>query len=120
MTEAFSISARLRSFRYAFSGFCTLLKEQHNARIHLLATAVVFGIAAYLEVGRIEWALLLLCIALVWLAEAVNTALEYLADAAVPDQHPLIGKAKDVAAAGVLICAVLAAAVAAVVFIPYL
>ena len=59
-------------------------------------------------------------IALVWVAEGLNSALEYLCDAAVPEQNELIGKAKDVAAGAVLISALVALCVAALVFIPYL
>ena len=58
--------------------------------------------------------------ALVWLAEGMNTALEHMCDAAVPEQHPLIGKAKDVAAASVLVTAGFAAAIGLLVFLPYL
>jgi diacylglycerol kinase len=120
VSKPFSVTDRARSFRYAFSGVTTLLREQHNARIHLLAAVLVVAAAAYLEVNRIEWAVLLLCIALVWTAEALNSALEYLCDAAVAEEHPLIGKAKDVAAAGVLVCALVAAVIAVLVFMPYL
>ena len=119
MREAFSMKARARSFRYAFKGVATLLREQHNARIHLLAAALVIALAAYLEVNRVEWAVLLLCIALVWMAEALNSAMEYLCDAAVAKEHPLIGKAKDAAAAGVLVCALVAAVIGGLIFIPY-
>jgi diacylglycerol kinase (ATP) len=114
----FSVSERLRSFRFALAGIRTLLAEQHNARIHLLATVVVVAAAAYFDVSPAEWLALMLAVALVWLAEAMNSALEYLCDAAVPEQHALIRKAKDVAAGGVLICAGFAAVVAAVVFLP--
>ena len=120
MSAGFSLRARLQSFRFALAGLRTLLLEQHNTRIHLLATVLVLLLAWLLEVTAPEWLALLLTIALVWLAEAMNTALEYLADAAVPQQHDLIRKAKDVAAAGVLICALVAVAVAALVFLPRL
>ena len=120
MPKPFSVGARLDSFRHAFAGIATLLREQHNARIHLLATLAVLALAFWLEVSRLEWLALLIAIALVWVAEALNTALEYLCDAAVPDDHELIAKAKDVAAAGVLICAVVAAVIGALVFVPYL
>jgi diacylglycerol kinase len=119
VSERFSVAARVRSFGYAFKGLATLVREQHNARIHLLATLVVGGAAVYLQVSRLDWLILLLTVVLVWLAEAINTALEYLADATVPEQHPLVGKAKDVAAAGVLLCAAVAVVVAGLVFIPY-
>lgn len=119
MTRSFSLAARLASFRHAFAGIATLLREEHNARIHLLATAVVLALAWQLQVSKGEWLALLLVIGLVWLAEALNSALEYLCDSLVPQQHEQIAKAKDVAAAGVLICALIAVIVGALIFLPY-
>ena len=119
MTEAFTLQARRNSFVHAFRGIKTLLVEQHNARIHLLATALVIFAAYYLGVSAGDWIALLLAIALVWAAEAINSALEYLCDAAVPEHHDLVGKAKDVAAAGVLVCALVSVVIAALVFLPY-
>ena len=120
MSGRFSLRRRLASFRHAVRGIGSLLREEHNARIHLAATAVVIATGFFLEVSRMDWALLLIAIALVWLAEALNSALEYLADVAHPDQHPLIGKAKDVAAGGVLLVAIAAVAIGLLVFLPYL
>ena len=51
-------------------------------------------------------------------AEALNTALEALADRVAPDQHPLVAKAKDVAAGGVLLAAVAAAVMGLLVLGP--
>ena len=120
MSKSFSLRARMQSFRHALAGLPILLREQHNTRIHLLASALVSGLALWLGVSSVEWVLLLLSIALVWLAEALNSALEYLADAAIPEQHELVRKAKDVAASGVLICAAIAVLAGALVFAPYL
>ena len=114
----FSVRARLASFRYAFDGLKTLLLEQHNARIHLLASIAVLCLAGLLDLATEQWLWLVLAMVLVWAAEAVNTALEYLADAAVPEQHPLIKKANDVAAAAVLITAVGASIIGALVLLP--
>ncbi len=116
----FRLADRLASFRYALRGLAELLRHQHNTRIHLLATGLALGLAAWLQLARGDWVALLLAIALVWIAEALNTALEYLADAAVPEQHPLIAKAKDVAAAAVLIAALVAALIGLIVFLPAL
>lgn len=110
--------ARLRSFGNAFRGAATLLAEPH-ARIHAVATALTLGLGAHLGLERRDWQALLLTIALVWLAEGLNTALEYVSDAAVPRPHPLIGKAKDVAAAAVLITAFFAVLMAGLIFGPY-
>jgi diacylglycerol kinase (ATP) len=57
---------------------------------------------------------------MVWLGEALNTALELLADEVSLEQRPLIGKAKDVAAAGVLIASLASLAVAGVILLRHL
>ena len=77
-------------------------------------------LAAYLGVPRVEWALLVFAIALVWVAEGLNTGIEFLADAAVPDPHSLIKHAKDVAAGAVLLASIAAAVIGALVFLPHL
>lgn len=68
------------------------------------------------DVSRLEWLALLICIGLVFAAEALNSAVEELADALHPDDHPGIGRAKDVAASGVLLAALVAAAVGLLIF----
>lgn len=103
---AASLTARLRSFVYAGRGIRVLLVSQGNARIHALATLSVVGLGAALRVSRLEWAALVLAIATVWATEALNTALEFVCDVASPEFHPLVEKAKDVAAGAVLIAAV--------------
>ena len=113
------LHARIRSFGFAFKGIGQLVATQPNAQIHLVATIVVVGMGFWCEVSRGEWCILLLCMALVWAAEAFNTALENLTDLVSPDYHPLAGKAKDVAAAAVLISAIFAATIAAIIFVPY-
>jgi len=59
-------------------------------------------------------------ISIVWTAEALNTAFEFLADAASPSFHPLVRDAKDVAAGAVLLTAAAAAVIGGIVFWPYL
>lgn len=119
-TTNFSIQARLRSFVYAGRGIRTMLASQHNARIHALATLLVVGAGLLLSITRIEWLILILTMVSVWTAEALNTALEFLCDVASPDFHPLVEKAKDVAAGAVLICAAGATATGLFVFGPRL
>lgn len=82
-----------------------MLKSQHNAWIHAITTGMVIFAGFYFHVTALEWCLLILAIMSVWAAEGFNTALEFLADASSPDYHPLVGKAKDVAAGAVLIAA---------------
>ena len=56
---------------------------------------------------------------MVWTAEAMNTSLEFLADVAYPEIHPLVRDAKDVAAGAVLISAIGAAVIGTIVFWPH-
>lgn len=118
MTEKFSIKARLHSIRYALNGLKILWSEQHNARVHLLITLFVMVLALILRMPLSQWPILLLLIAIVWVAEALNSAIEYLCDKVTLEQDPLIGKAKDVAAAGVLIASVIAACGGLFLFLP--
>jgi diacylglycerol kinase len=116
--EPFSLRRRALSFRYAWRGLVFVVRSQHNAWIHALATVAVLVAAALLGIRRDEWALLVLSMALVWSAEAVNTAVEALGDAVSPEWRPAVGRAKDAAAAAVLICAVGALVVGGLVFVP--
>ena len=105
---------------YALQGIVDLLRHQHNARLHAFVAAVVVVLGLLFSVQRWEWAVLVLAIGGVWTAEAINTAIEYLADACHPEQHPLIKRAKDVAAAAVLLFSLAALVVGLVIFMPYL
>ena len=112
--------AFLKSLGFALQGVVFLLRSQRNARIHLLATVLVCTAGAYFHLSRAEWLGIVVAMVLVWSAEAFNTAIEELADALHPESHPGIGRAKDVAAAAVLIAAGGAAAIGMLVFIPHL
>ena len=116
----FSLLARLKSIKDALAGITLLLKNEHNSRVHLAATVLVISMAFYLSVSAMEWALLAIAITMVWSAEGFNTALEYLCDKVSPEHDELIGQAKDVAAAAVLLTAIGAVVIGALVFIPYL
>lgn len=118
--RSFSLAARLRSFVYAGRGVITMLRSQHNAWIHAVATCVVVALGIAVHVPRLEWLALILAIVSVWTAEAINTAFEFLCDVASPEFHPLVENAKDVAAGAVLVCATGAAATGLLVLGPRL
>lgn len=116
----FSAKDRIRSFGHAGNGLRVLISGQHNAWIHATLTGVAIGLGFALRISGLEWCAIVIVIALVWVAEGCNTALELLADAAVPEQNEKIGQAKDTAAGAVLVAAIAAATVAAIVFLPRL
>ena len=100
-----TLVGRLKSFGYAGNGIRLMLISQQNAWLHALATLLVVVLGVILHITFLEWCLITLAIIAVWTAEAMNTALEFLADVASPEFNPLVGKAKDVAAGAVLITA---------------
>ena len=110
----------LKSLGFAWRGLERLAKEERNARIHLAASIGVVLVASLLPLNRNEWLWLLLGIAMVWMAELVNSAIERLTDLASPGLHPLAGAAKDFAAAAVLVAALFCLAIAALVLLPHL
>jgi diacylglycerol kinase (ATP) len=89
----FSLAARARGFGYAWRGLVYLATTQHNAWIHLAVAALVIAAAVHFRIDRWELAWLILAIGLVLAAEAMNTAVEVLADTLAPDFNPGIGRA---------------------------
>ncbi len=121
----FTVRGRVRSFRHAFAGLLFVMRSQHNAWLHAVATVLALLLAGVLHVaakplGAGEWADLVLAILVVWVAEAFNTGLEVLSDAVSDRRHPTVKIAKDVAAGAVLMAAIGAVAVGAVLFVPRL
>jgi diacylglycerol kinase (ATP) len=108
----------MRSFGYAFRGVAMMLALQANARIHALATVVVVVAGFLVGLKSWEWCAVVGAIGLVWTAEGLNTALEALTDLVSPGEHPLAGRAKDVAAGAVLCAAIAAVVIGAIVFVP--
>ncbi|XZF12636.1 diacylglycerol kinase family protein [Chitinophagaceae bacterium MMS25-I14] len=113
-----TLRSRAGSLRYAFAGISYLLKKEPNMRIHALASllVIVAGICRHITTG--QWTSIVLCIALVWFAEAVNTALELTCDLYTENRyHPLVKNIKDIAAGAVLILSVGSVAVALFIFL---
>jgi diacylglycerol kinase (ATP) len=112
------IKTRLLSFRHAFSGLSYVIRTQRNAWIHSVATILVIILAFWLSLPAFQWAILIITIAMVWMAEFINTALEAVVDLASPQKHPLAKVGKDVGAAAVLISAVGAAIIGILILGP--
>lgn len=116
----FEFSGWLRPFRHAFRGLRRMIACQHNAWIHAVATIAVAAAGFVVRLAGAEWCWIILAIASVWTAEALNTAFEFLADVASPKFHPLVRDAKDVAAGAVLGTAATAVIIGLIVFGPRL
>jgi undecaprenol kinase len=99
------------AFRYAFAGLAAAWRSERNLRIHAAIAAAVVVAGAVLRLPAAAWAILFLAVALVVSAELLNAAVETVVDLVSPEDHPLAKRAKDVAAAGVLVAAAGAVAV---------
>ena len=108
-----------RSFGCAIAGLLWLVRTQRNARIHLAASVLVISAGVISHLDRIEWALIALAIAMVFAAEALNTAVEHLADRITTQTDEHIRRAKDLAAGAVLAAAAAAAILGGCVFWPH-
>jgi diacylglycerol kinase (ATP) len=118
--EKFSLRSRIRSFRYAIAGILKFVRQEHNARIHAVATVAVIIAGIIFHVSYLEAATLAVVTGGVWITEMLNTCMERMADVVHPAVHPTIKFIKDLAAGAVLVAAITAVVVALFIFIPKL
>jgi diacylglycerol kinase len=110
----------VRSFGYAFAGLAHFVRTQRNARIEIVAALIACALGAWLRIGREDWAILTLTIAMVLILEGVNTAIEIAVDLSTPQVHPMAKTAKDIAAGMVLLAAIASIVVGIAIFAPLL
>ena len=109
--------ARLGSIGFALQGILQLVKQEPNAKIHFLATIGVVTAGFIRHLSTHEWMGLVVAIALVWIAEAFNTAIEILCDLWCKEEyHPKVKIIKDLSAAGVLIASLASICIGILVF----
>jgi len=99
------IYSRISAFGHAFRGWWHVLKTQHNAWIHSVFATIVIIIGLWVGLKPLDWAVIVLTIAMVFTAEFINTAIEAVVDLASPVHHPLAKVGKDVGAGAVLVAA---------------
>jgi diacylglycerol kinase len=111
---------RATSFRNAFSGLRRLVTTERHFQLQLLAAGCAVILAGLLGFSRVEWAILVITIGLVLVAEGVNSAIERTLDAITPGFHPLAKAAKDISAGAVLIAAIASVIIALLLYVPKL
>ena len=109
---------RIQSFVYAGRGIRLVFSSEANMKIHIVVASLVVICGFIFQISTPEWIACLLCIGLVFGAEMINTAIEDVVDLASPDHHELAGKAKDIAAGAVLICAIVSVIIGILIFLP--
>lgn len=114
------VKGRWRSFLYAVNGIKLFFSAGTNMYINFTAVVVVSAAGFYFDITDTEWMLVILCFALNIAAEGFNTALEQLADLLHPEQHPAVGRLKDLAAGSVLVFTIASFIIAAIIFGKYI
>jgi diacylglycerol kinase (ATP) len=118
--KGFTFRKRLAGFNYAFRGIRLLLRREHNAWLHSLAVVCAVTAGFLLKISVMEWIAVVIACGCVFAAEALNTAIEKLADAVSPEYNEAIRHVKDLSAGGVLLMAVAAAIAGVLIFLPKL
>jgi diacylglycerol kinase (ATP) len=113
------LKQRIQAFKVAFAGLFAGLRHETHMRLHAAAAIMVILLALNFSVTRLEWFVILICIALVISLELVNSALERLCDLVHPQQHPAVKHIKDLAAAAVLVAALASAVIGLLIFVPH-
>lgn len=111
-------TSRLASLRYALSGWLYMMRYQKNTRIQAVASLAVLLLGLWLQISAVEWAVITVAVALVWMAEFLNAAIEAAVNLASPELNPMAKIGKDVAAAAVLLGAVASFLVGLFIFGP--
>lgn len=116
--QNFSLRKSIKSFSYAINGIMVAIRTQHNLWIQIAVAIFVIVGGFFFDVSTAEWLFLVFAIGFVISAEIFNTAIEYLVDLVSPEQNPLAGRVKDLAAGAVLIAAITAAIIGLLIFVP--
>lgn len=109
----------LESFGHAVDGLVRLLRTQRNFRVHVATAVFAVILAAALAFSAVEWAVLVVTIALVLATEGLNTGIELAVTLASPERRPEAKAAKDIAAGVVLLCAIASIVVGGLLFLPH-
>jgi diacylglycerol kinase len=119
MLDPESISDRPwpQKFRDSFRGVKAGIRGQSSFFVHFFMMAAVIVAAVILQVDRMEWCILLLCITIVLAAEMFNSALESMAKAITGETDPHLGNSLDIASGAVLLAAIGAAIVGTIILL---
>lgn len=109
---------RIKSISFAFKGLAILIKSENSIKTQLFIGVLMTICGFIFSISTTEWALQVICIGTILLAESLNTAVEKIANFIHPDYHKKIGVIKDVAAGAVAFAAIMAIIVACLIYIP--
>ncbi|CAM5202074.1 Diacylglycerol kinase OS=Castellaniella defragrans (strain DSM / CCUG 39792 / 65Phen) OX=1437824 GN=BN940_17061 PE=3 SV=1 [Castellaniella denitrificans] len=108
----------MRAFGYSLQGLGAAWRHEAAFRQETVLAAILVPLGLWLGDTAVERLLLAGAPVLVLAVELLNSAIETLADAISTDHHPLLGRAKDIGSAAVLLTLLLAGGAWAAVLAP--
>ncbi len=108
------------SFKYAFEGIVSALKEEPKLIFHLLAGLVVIIVSFILNISKMDWMIIIFLIGFVIAVELTNTAIEAVVDHVIQTSHSGAKLAKDISAGAVLVAAITSVIIGIIIFAPYI
>lgn len=109
----------IQSFIHALKGMYYACRNERNMTVHLFIGFIVILASFVLHLDKIEFLIVLICIAMVLIAEIINTAFEFMVDLFHGAKISSVVKMlKDTASAAVLVASIFSAIIAALIFLP--
>ena len=112
------IKGRCKGAVYACKGVIILLKTEASIQVQFVLGIIMTLAGIYYQISKIEWMFQIFAIGLIISIEALNTAVEEIADFIHPEFHNKIGLIKDIAAGAVFIAAITATIIGGLIYIP--
>lgn len=109
----------MQSFIHALKGIYYACRNERNVVIHFAIGLIVVVMSFALHLDKIEFLIVLICIALVLTAEIVNTAFELMVDLFHGAKiNNIVKMLKDIASAAVLVASIFSAIIGFWIFLP--
>jgi diacylglycerol kinase len=102
----------------AAKGLAETIRTQFNIKFHFIATLIAIGMCWYYHLSWVEWSIIIIAIALVWIAELLNTAIEYFTDFVSPEYNYLVGKVKDISSGAAFMASIASITIGLIIFLP--
>jgi len=115
-----SFKKKLQNIPPSWRAIVFLWREEWSFYVLAVCGAVVLGASYFLGVTQTEFQILILVVGAVLAVEALNTALEELCDHVTPEEHPNIGRVKDLGSGATLLMLLAALAIGLIIFVPYI
>lgn len=109
---------RIKSIGYASKGMWILLSSENSIKAQTFISICMTILGFVMEISNTEWMLQIFAIGLVMATEALNTAIEKIANFVQPNFDKKIGEIKDIAAGAVAFASLIAIGIGLIIYLP--